>query len=106
MIDWQQMENLAEEVGREDLREVLEIFFEEVEETLAEIHTDDISDLRTKLHFLKGSALNIGFREMADRCTQHENELVSEPENAPDVQEIMVIFKKSRDQLKLRSERA
>lgn len=69
MIDWSRVTLLREEVGEEGFAEVVEIFIEEVSETVQRLRVDPrIESLGSDLHALKGSALNLGFTTFADLC--------------------------------------
>ena len=69
MIDWASVSELRDEVGAEDFDEVVELFLEEVDEAIIALRDlVDLSELETQCHFLKGSALNIGFRDFANLC--------------------------------------
>lgn len=69
MIDWSRVTLLREEVGEEGFAEVVEIFIEEVSETVQRLRVDpQIETLGPDLHALKGSALNLGFTTFADLC--------------------------------------
>ena len=73
MIDWARVSELRDEVGAEDFDEVVELFLEEVDEAIAASRDlTDLSELETQCHFLKGSALNIGFRDLANLCQTGE----------------------------------
>ena len=73
MIDWARVSELRDEVGAEDFDEVVELLLEEVDEAIAALRDlMDLSKLEPKCHFLKGSALNIGFREFANLCQADE----------------------------------
>ncbi len=73
MIDWARVSDLRDEVGADDFGEIIEIFLEEVGETIAELRGGaDPSALEAPLHFLKGSALNLGFAEFSRMCQQGE----------------------------------
>lgn len=73
MIDWARVSELRDEVGAEDFDEVVELFLEEVDEAIAALRDlMDLSKLEPQCHFLKGSALNIGFREFANLCQAGE----------------------------------
>lgn len=73
MIDWVRVQELREEVGPEDFDEVVELFLEEVEENLTAI-TSCLApqDMEEVLHALKGSALSLGFADLAALCQQGE----------------------------------
>ena len=73
MIDWDRVKELKDEVGAEDFAEVVTLFLGEVEEELdlLDAASDDAA-LSAKLHFLKGSALNLGFAAFSDLCLEGE----------------------------------
>lgn len=74
MIDWGQVKSLRDEVGPEDFEEVVELFLEEVEEVVERLKsTDDTSTLEDDMHFLKGSAMNLGFKSFSKLCQDGEN---------------------------------
>jgi HPt (histidine-containing phosphotransfer) domain-containing protein len=66
MIDWTRVTELHREVGAEDFEEVVTLFIEEVEAALEALDYHDPSP--EHLHFLKGSALNLGFTALAQQC--------------------------------------
>ncbi|SHH60632.1 Hpt domain-containing protein [Marivita hallyeonensis] len=74
MIDWTRVAELRDEIGAEDFDEVAELFLLEVEDTLNRLDKDGNDIVRTQelLHFLKGSALNLGFRDVSQMCSQGE----------------------------------
>jgi len=70
MIDWTRVRVLREEIGPDDFDEVIAMFMEEADEVVDRISAG--GGLSCDLHFLKGSALNIGFRELAALCASTE----------------------------------
>jgi len=69
MIDWERVNTLKEEVGPEDFDEVVELFLDEVSDVIARLEgSPDRSKLEDDLHFLKGSALGLGFRQFSNLC--------------------------------------
>lgn len=75
MIDWARVIELHEEIGSDDFAEVVDLFLAEVEERLALLAADDTPEAQKKsYHFLKGSALNLGFRELANLCHSGEHQ--------------------------------
>ena len=72
MIDWRRIEDLRAEVGAEDFCDVVDIFLEEVDEVVERLRRDGAAKLEENLHFLKGSALNLGFDGFADLCQHGE----------------------------------
>lgn len=73
MIAWDQVEELREAVGPDEFGELVEVFLDEVEGVLTQLSSDAAaSELESQLHFLKGSALNLGFAEFSTLCQQGE----------------------------------
>lgn len=73
MIDWTRIAELRSEIGEDDLQEVVGLFLEETDEVVARLSASAaISTLEAELHFLKGSALNLGFAHLADLCQDGE----------------------------------
>jgi len=71
MIDWDRVTELRTEVGAEEFAEVVDLFLDEVETTLARLGQTP-GQLEDELHFLKGSAWNLGFREFGALCQDGE----------------------------------
>ena len=73
MINWDRVNELRDEIGADDFAEVVEIFLEEVEEEITKLAGDaDPQSLESTLHFLKGSALNLGFSHFSELCQAGE----------------------------------
>ena len=54
--------------------EIVDVFLQEVADGIAQLDgCDDDATLAARLHFLKGAALNLGFRDFATLCTDGEN---------------------------------
>ncbi len=97
MIDWSRVNELCDEVGAEDFDEVVELFLEEVEEVITRLQTaPDASQLEQDLHFLKGSALNLGFAAFSDLCKTGERLSAEGHADKVDVPEIIAEFKRSK----------
>lgn len=97
MIDWDRVAALREEVGLEDFDEVVELFLQEVDEeieTLSGIAPQD--GLAEKLHFLKGSALSLGFRDFSNLCQHGESDLTADPSAPVDLQALQSSYQSSR----------
>ncbi|MEL7344786.1 MAG: Hpt domain-containing protein, partial [Pseudomonadota bacterium] len=58
--------------GADDFAEVVEIFLEEVDGTLDRLKSEGGSPGRDDFHFLKGSAMNLGFEAMGVLCQDGE----------------------------------
>ncbi len=88
MLDLARLNDLRSEVGEDEFAEVVDIFREEVEDVLGRLDGVDPLDLAGALHFLKGSALNIGLQQVGALCESEERRLKADPNHAPDVAEI------------------
>ena len=96
MINTNRIDELREEVGPDDLNEVIELFCEEMEETLSTLDQTALQDLPAQLHFLKGSALNLGLDRVSDLCRAEELRLKSDPTVAPDISAIRQAYSDAR----------
>lgn len=75
MIDWDRVEELRDEVGAEDFTEIALLFLQEVDEVGARLASaPDPDTLQADLHFLKGSALNLGFARLGSLCAEGERD--------------------------------
>lgn len=75
MIDWKRVAQLRDEVGPDDFAEVVELFLEEVDEVITRLPAaEDARTLESELHFLKGSALNLGFERFGQMCQEGERQ--------------------------------
>lgn len=73
MVNWDRIRELRAEIGEEDYAEVVVLFFAEVDaaiERLARPATPREREI--DLHFLKGSALNLGFERLGRLCEAAE----------------------------------
>ncbi len=73
MISWERVRELRDEIGEDDFCEVVDLFLEEVEEVLARLRAEpNPASYEADLHFLKGSALNLGFQALGALCRDGE----------------------------------
>ena len=97
MIDWSRVEELREEIGAEDFDEVVEIFLEEVEEVIEVISGPVPQDkIEEHLHFLKGSALNLGFADFSELCQAGETAAAQGDYDGIDLSAVVANYKKSK----------
>jgi HPt (histidine-containing phosphotransfer) domain-containing protein len=65
--------DLRDEVGPEDFAEIATLFLEEADEVVSRLNSEnDAKSMESDLHFLKGSALNLGFEDFARLCQTGE----------------------------------
>ncbi len=70
MINWQRVNELRDEIGADSLDEVIELFLDEVEGAL--MNLGGTQTMEADLHFLKGSAANLGFEAFRALCAEGE----------------------------------
>ncbi|CUH86524.1 TMAO reductase sytem sensor TorS [Phaeobacter sp. CECT 5382] len=96
MIDWPRVKELRDEVGPEDFDEVVDLFLEEVEEVIAKLRDGDRAQLEQDLHFLKGSAMNLGFDDFSQLCLAGERKSAQGEAGSVDLIEIVDKFEVSK----------
>ncbi|MDZ7904892.1 MAG: Hpt domain-containing protein [Cypionkella sp.] len=99
MIDWDRVHELREEIGNDEFAEVVMMFLEEADEVLARISTSAGAPvLRDDCHFLKGAALNLGFKTLAVLCQTAEKR-ASDGDLGANLDELRACYRTSRDHL-------
>lgn len=99
MISWERVNELREDVGDDDFDEVVEIFLEEVEEVIDRLRqSPDPSKLEDDLHFLKGSALNLGFESFSKICQKGERDAANSNISAIDLRAVISVYERSKVQ--------
>ncbi len=97
MIHWSRVNELRDEVGAEDFDEVVELFLEEVEEVIDRLRENvDLGQLEQDLHFLKGSALSLGFAAFSELCQDGERKSASGLPETVDLSAIITGFSQSK----------
>ena len=94
MIDWKRIEELREEIGADSLVEVADMFLDEAEGAVnALVAGLPKGEIAAQLHFLKGSALNLGLSDLAMICQEGER---GAAEGNIDPERVAAIFQASR----------
>lgn len=97
MIAWNRVSLLRDEIGEDDFQEVVDLFLEEVDEVIARLEqAPDPATLPADLHFLKGSALNLGFERFALMCQRGEQSFRDAVAPPPDLAAILDCYRTSR----------
>ncbi len=96
MIDWSRVTELRDEIGAEDFGEVVEIFLEEVETVLDKLRAGDRNELEQNLHFLKGSALNLGFEQFSTLCQDGERLSSQGQSDGVDLPAVVTLYETSK----------
>lgn len=95
MIDWERVAELRSEIGAEGFAEVLELFLDEVESVVMNLgrKPDKLGD---ELHFLKGSAWNLGFRDFGAMCQDGERRCAAGQCASVDVPAVVDCYSRSK----------
>ncbi|MDH3263704.1 MAG: Hpt domain-containing protein [Paracoccaceae bacterium] len=97
MIDWDRVTQLRDEVGPDGFAEVVELFLEEVEEVTGRLASaNGAKALEEDLHFLKGSALNLGFERLGVMCQEAERLAARGEVEAVSIEPILACYETSR----------
>lgn len=99
MIDWDRVNELREEIGAEDFREVVDMFLEEVDEIIECLTTaPNPAKYEQNLHFLKGSALNLGFKDFATLCADGEHRAANGQQSDIEINAVITCYQASKSQ--------
>ncbi|MEI4232635.1 Hpt domain-containing protein [Roseovarius sp. D22-M7] len=97
MIDWDHVRELRDEIGTDAFEEVVEMFLDEVETEIGKLRAPPADlDLEAQLHFIKGSALNLGFSEFSELCQSGEAQAARGGGEAVKLREILASFDRSK----------
>ncbi len=91
MFDKGRIEELRQDFDDEDFDEIIMLFLDEVEQRLTEITDCDCADISGTLHFLKGSAANLGFVSFNQAC-----ELAETTQSPHDIAAVARIYEESK----------
>ena len=90
MIDWNRVRELKDEIGEEDFAEVADMFIAEVDEVIERLReAPDPARYEADLHFIKSSALNLGFTDLSELCQAGERQAA---DGAPDSVDLAPVF--------------
>ncbi|WP_433990102.1 hypothetical protein SuNHUV7_13660 (plasmid) [Pseudoseohaeicola sp. NH-UV-7] len=97
MIDWTRLKDLRDEVGAEEFEDIVALFLDEVDDADEKLRSaPDTATLEDDLHFLKGSALTLGFRDLSDLCQTGETEASQGRADTVDVAAILNSYQNSK----------
>lgn len=100
MIDWRRVEELREEIGVDGFVEVADMFLDEAEQAVRALQSGiGGGQIEGQLHFLKGSALNLGLSELAAICQEGERKAATGQGGSIDVDQVAAVYRESRRQL-------
>jgi HPt (histidine-containing phosphotransfer) domain-containing protein len=100
MIDWKRVAELQREIGTDGFAEVAEMFLEEAEATVLTLTSGPAADeVEGQLHFLKGSALNLGLSVLAALCQEGERKAAAGQGAMVDTVAVAGVYHASRQAL-------
>lgn len=95
MIDWEKITELHDEIGADDFGEVAMLFLSDADLTIAAL--DTAKGLEASMHYLKGSALTLGFSDLAQLCRHGEQAAAAGRCDAVDPAAIRDCFSATRE---------
>ncbi|HEY6918674.1 MAG TPA: Hpt domain-containing protein [Tabrizicola sp.] len=97
MIDWKRVAELREEVGADGFVEIADMFLDEAEGAVQALVAGlPDADVEGQLHFLKGSALNLGLSELAAICQEGERKAAAGHAALVDMIQVAAVWQASR----------
>jgi histidine phosphotransfer protein HptB len=100
MIDWARVDDLRSEIGEDDFLEVVAMFLEETDDVVCCLAgPPDLATVESRLHFLKGSALNLGLSDLATLCQNGETSAASGDAGLVDLGQVIASYTNSKVQL-------
>lgn len=100
MIDWQQVRQLQQDVGKDEMEEVVELFISEVDEAIENLQSSysDMTapDRSAAFHFLKGCAANLGFKAFGDQCSLGEEITKNGKEPGFRISDLVAVYENSK----------
>lgn len=105
MIDWDRVLELRSEIGDDGFDEVVELFLDEVEDVVMRLGTAPNPALYEEdLHFLKGSAWNLGFADFGALCQDGERKAAAGRQQEIDISAILACYGRSKQSFMTRIE--
>ncbi|AMY71770.1 Hpt domain-containing protein [Frigidibacter mobilis] len=103
MIDWDRVAELRSEIGEDGLGEVVDLFLDEVEGVALRLGTaPNPARFEDDLHFLKGSAWNLGFAGFGALCQDGERKAAAGRGAEIDIAAILACYGASRQEFMAR----
>lgn len=101
MINWARVADLKQDLGEENIGEIFDLFLTEVETIIDALRGQDfVQSLQTDMHFLKGSALNLGFDVFGHLCSDAEKAASEGATEKIDISGIVATYDASKEVFK------
>lgn len=98
MIDWTRISQLEAEIGADELPALVPIFLDEVGGAI-EAFDNGQTPTESALHFLKGCAMTLGFRDLAQLASEGENQKKTNETFCVDTAAIINAYHREREEL-------
>ncbi len=99
MINWERVKELENDIGPDDIDDVVELFLSEVDNVIEGLSNDSSQNtLEQDMHFLKGSALNLGFDVFGEMCSSAEKQAAAGNECDVSVPQIVASYESSKSE--------
>ena len=100
MISKERLDELRSEVGDDDFEEIIALFIADSDSLLARLRdTSEPAEAEDLLHTLKGSALNLGFDEVARLCREGQGGAAGSPSWAAKFCHLLDVYERSKARL-------
>ncbi len=97
MINWKRVKELEGDIGADEIDGVVELFLDEVETVIGPLRAGAVGrNIEEDMHFLKGSALNLGFEVLGAMCSKGEKLAAGGQVEKVPIAEILVAFDASK----------
>ena len=98
-VNWARIRELRDEIGPDDFDEVVELFLAEVEGALEQLSCSQDPPDEAEYHFIKSSALNLGFDGLAALCARGEAGMIEAGSADISPGEMSAAFQAEREEL-------
>jgi HPt (histidine-containing phosphotransfer) domain-containing protein len=97
MIDWKRVDELRMEIGTDGFAEVADMFLEEADQAVRSLLSGlPAGEIEGQLHFVKGSALNLGLTDLASICQDGERKAAAGYGALVDIGQVAAVYRASR----------
>jgi HPt (histidine-containing phosphotransfer) domain-containing protein len=99
MINWDQVKQLEEDIGAEDFGDVVVMFIDEVDQAVDNLRPSPTLEgeaMSSAMHFLKGSAANLGFEAFSAYCSSGEKLAESGASGDVDLARVVHLYDESK----------
>lgn len=96
MLDLNRINQLKDEIGAEDFKEVAELFLDETDSAVDALRSNAAAASEHTFHSLKGSALNLGLSDFASICADYESMAKQGQSPSYDIDALLACYDQSK----------